>query len=263
MSVTPASNFPNRFILIALLGLVVLGLNACKSDGRQNIRAFYFPAEELKGGRVYAYETTQNGQTAPEYWYYRAFPRDSGLFMAATNYDRQFQIVQIRREQFVDNGVQARDYFLYEPDTTSGKLEKSVGRIESPDIFPFLVRDSLGVFLFSLKYHPVRDSSSTNYIIRNRRFLGEGPAFNFEGKDYPCIRFGVREVVGNEKEGSWEAEGLGEEWYAKGLGLVYFRKNFNKGRLVIESKLKERFSMQELEKRAGAYFNSPEEGKNR
>jgi hypothetical protein len=243
-------------LFIALVAFTLVLLAACSpNDGKRPIRDFYFPVENLNGGRVYEYETTQNGNKTPEYWYYRTFPRDSGFFMAATNYDHQFQIVQIRREKIVETGVQARDYFLYEPDTASGKLKQIQARIESADLFPFRVTDSLGVFLFRLKYHPVGDSASTNYVIRNRRYLGDGPAFHFQDKDYPCIRFGIREVVGNEKEGAWEAEGLGEEWYAKGLGLVYFRKNYNKGQLIIESRLKDQFSMKELEKRAGVFFN--------
>lgn len=236
--------------LIYLSVPVLLLLHACADPSHRNIKAYYFPIDDLKQGMVYQYESTQNGTSQPEYWYYKTLVRDSGLYLAATNYDHQFAIVQIRSENIVKSGAIAKDYFLYEPDTLHRKMVQVKAQITAADLFPFSVTDSLGVFLFKLNYHPANDSNSTNYVIRNRRYLGDAPDFELEGKKYPCMRMGIREVVGNEREGSWEAEGEGEEWYAKGLGLVYYKKTFNKGQLVLESKLKTRFPMSELEKRA-------------
>jgi len=233
-----------------LFGLSFLLLLACADPAHRNIKAYYFPVDDLKQGMVYEYETTQNGTKQPEYWYYKTLVRDTGIFLTATNYDHQFAIVQIRSEKIVGNGSVAKDFFLYEPDTASRKMVQIKAQITAADLFPFVVSDSLGVFLFKLNYHPGNDTASTNYVIRNRRYMGDAPDFNWEGKSYPCIRMGIREVVGNEREGAWEAEGVGEEWYAKGLGLVYYKKTFNKGQLVLESSLKARFPMSELEKRA-------------
>lgn len=231
-------------------GILTMAVFVCSCGDKKNIKAYYFPINDLKIGQVYEYETAQNGVKRPEYWYFKTLDRDTALYLAATNYDHQFAVVQIRSEQVVANGVLAREYYLYEPDTTEGKMRQIKAELLSADVFPFEVRDSLGVFLFKLQYHPAVDSSSTNYVIRNRRYLGKAPDFDFDGKKYPCVRMGVREVVGNEKEGSWEAEGIGEEWYARGLGLVYYKKNFNQGKLVLESTLRARYPMSELEKKA-------------
>jgi hypothetical protein len=241
----------NTFFFVAVM--LMCYLTAC-DDGRRNIRAFYFPEEALFTGQVYEFETRQNGAPSTDYWFYRSFERDSGLFLSATYYDQQFVIRQIVREKLVESGSLARDYFLYEPDTASGRLLRVQARIESPNLFPFSVKDSLGVFLFSLKYHPSADGVESNYVIRNRNYLGDGPDFELKGKKYPTIRFRIKEVVGNEREGAWEAEGLGEEWYAKGIGLVYYRKSFNKGQIVLESTLKDRYNMQALEAKAGKIF---------
>jgi len=229
-----------------------LVLMACGNGGKRDIRAYYFPAEELYKGQVYQYTLTQNGQPADEFWYYRSTLRDSGLFLTATNYDRNYQINQITTEKLFESGAVSRNYFVYEPDTLSSTVRQISAVVEAPNVFPFQVTDSLGIFLFRLHYAPASDSSASIYLIRNRRFLGDAPDFELKGQHYPCIRFGVREVVGNEKEGASEVEGSGEEWYARGIGLVYSRKVFGDYRL--ESRLTDRFPMRELERRAGKHF---------
>ena len=245
----------SSIIRLAFFGSILLPCSlffACQGDGQRDIRAYYFPAEDLHSGQVYQYALTQNGQTANEYWYYRSTLRDSGLFLTATNYDRNYQIAQITTEKLFANGAVSRDYFVYDPDTASGKVTQVRATVESANVFPFRVTDSLGVFLFRLHYAPANDTAAKIYVIRNRRFLGDGPDFEWQGKTYPCIRFGLREVVGNEKEGASEVEGTGEEWYARGLGLVYSRKSFGDYRL--ESRLTDQFPMTELERRAGKHF---------
>lgn len=241
------------FRLFIILAWFISFLNAC-SDGKRDIRDYYFPVEYLKDGLVYAYSAEEGDTSERRYWYYRAFERDSGLFMASTQYDWNFEIVQMLREKILNSGSRARNSFLYEMDTATGIARPIPTLIESPDIFPFRVTDSLGVFLFSLKYHPPFDTTATLYVIRNRRYLGEGPDFEFAGKTYPTIRFGLREAVGNEKEGASEIAGTGEEWYAKGLGLVYYEKSFAEGKIRYVFRLKETFPMTELERRAGRHF---------
>ncbi|MEO6040032.1 MAG: hypothetical protein ABIQ93_16585 [Saprospiraceae bacterium] len=240
-----------RNFLFALLLSPLLFL-ACQNNGQRDIRAYYFPAEDLHNGQVYQYALTQNGSMADEFWYFRSTLRDSGLFLTATNYDRYYQINQITTEKLFASGAVSRDYFVYEPDTLSGTVKQVRATVESANVFPFQVTDSLGIFLFRLHYRPANDTATKIYVIRNRRFLGDGPAFELQGQKYPCIRFGIREVVGNEKEGASEVEGQGEEWYARGIGLVYSRKDF--GNYHLESRLTNRFPMQELERRAGQRF---------
>ncbi len=229
----------------------VLALAAsCSGDGYRNIREYYFPALDLQQGLVYGYDLTVNGHTTPDYWYYRAFVRDSGLFLSATNYDNLFQISQISREVIDDSGVRVRNYDVYEQDSATQKAIACPVVLESADLFPFKVKDSLGIYLFSLNYRLPSQPQAKFYLIRNRFFLGDGPAFELGGKKYPCIRMGIREAIGNESEGNAEVEGYGEEWYAKGLGLVYTKKRYGKnGEIQREYRLKERFGMEELERR--------------
>jgi hypothetical protein len=84
--------------------------------------------------------------------------------------------------------------------------------------------------------------------------LGDAPDFEYDGKNYPCIRFGLVETIGNKKEGIAEVEGKGEEWYAKGLGLVYYRKTYGGGTFKMEARLTDMFPMTELERKATAVY---------
>lgn len=237
----------------ASFGLVVffaIVLFSCDS-GKRDIRAYYFPVDSLTTGQVYAYVSEDGMAEDQRYWYYQTFKRDSGTFLVGTQYDRFFAVNQIVREKIVENGSLARECFLYEQDSSTGKSIAIRTTIESANLFPFQVTDSLGVFLYRIKYTPPSDPDATIYLIRNRRYLGDGPDFAFEGKAYPTVRFGIREAIGHSAEGTAEIEGAGEEWYAKGLGLVYYRKSYGtEHNINYAFMLRERFPMEELVRRA-------------
>lgn len=228
---------------------LLLLLAACTGD-RRDIRAFYFPAESLAGGKVYEYASTESDSIPPDYWYFRSIRADSGLFLVGTYYDASFQVGQIVREKIDHSGSQVRDYFLYFPDSSGQRNIRVAARLESPDVFPSSVKDSSGVYLFSLKLQQPGDAGVI-YLIRNRRYLGDAPDFEFQGKKYPCIRFSLREAIGKSAEGDAETESRGEEWYAEGLGLVYYRKETgSKGLIRQEYRLRDIITMDELERRA-------------
>lgn len=240
------------------LALFICCLQACKQDApKRDIRAYYYPAEHLRAGRVYEYVNTGlSEEPVSEYWYYRAFPRDSGLFLSATFYDQHFQIGQIAREKIVATGALARECFLYEPDTITRQQAPVPVSIQSPNVFPFQVSDSTGVFLYKLQYHPIWEPDATVTLVRNRRFLGDGPMFKFNGKQYPSIRFDVREKISNDHDEENTVEAYGEEWYAYGIGLVYSRKTYGAGELTVENRLNSIFTMPELERRAKAIYDN-------
>jgi hypothetical protein len=234
-----------------ILFAVFLLLSGCSNE--RDIHDYYYPLNKLRTGLVYEYSTINNGAEGPsEYWYYRTFARDSGVFLASTYYDYRYQIGQIIREKITPSGALARNYFLYETDSLTGHSTQTAATIESASLFPFEVRDSLGVFLFSLKYHPPGDSATTIALVRNRRFLGNGPDFVLDGKSYSTIRFRVREAIANEQEGAAEITGIGEEHYAKDIGLVYSSKTYSNGKFTMQSRLKSTMTMGDFEKKASA-----------
>ncbi len=237
--------------------LYLLSVLACTLDGRRDVRAYYFPVEELCDGKVYEYDVVQGDSSSPEYWYFRTFQRDSGLFLAGTYYDSRFRISQIIRQKIGEDGVFAHQYSLYDQDFDTGKQVQTNTVIDSAEIFPFRVRDSVGVQVFRMSYQPLADPGTTLYLMRRRIFLGEAPAYELDGKTYPCIRFGVVESLGTKTRPEALLKGRGEEWYARGLGLVYYRKTFgSKNQFTLEYRLKDIFPMAELERRAEFYFGN-------
>lgn len=238
----------NRFIACCL---ALATFTSCSNDGTRQLRNYYFPTEYLRSGMVYEYLSEQGDSVVTEYWYYRSFIRDSGQFLAGTYYDERFQIGQIVREKIVDTGAAARDYFLYDTDPATGKQNQIRTTIESPQIFPFQVKDSVQATQFSLSYRPPDDTLTRIRIVRQRRFLGNAPTFNFRGEKIPCVRFSLRETIGDDS-GDTPLEGLGEEHYALGLGRVYYRKSYGtSGAIKFEYRLHDVFPMSELERRAG------------
>jgi hypothetical protein len=238
---------------IISLSAVILALVACSEPEKRNIADYYFPVKNLKGGKVYEYVVMQNDSVLPEYWYYRSFVRDSGLFLVGTYYDHQFQIGQIVREKITRSGALAKECHLYEPDpdpeAEAGQVHTRT-QIDAPNKFPFLVGDSTGIFLFKLQFRPPEDPETSVYVLKKRRFLGNAPLFEYDGKKYPCVRFGLQEAIGNENEKRAMVEIEGEEWYAKGLGLVYYRKTYAGGSFKVEARLSDIFTMAELEQKA-------------
>ncbi len=246
------------YLFALLLGLGFTQMS-CLSEGTDDIRAYYFPVEHLRKGQVYEYEVTQNGITAPEYWYFRGFQRDSGLFLAATYYDQGFQIGHIAREKITEKSVLLRSYFFYETDSTrlnddNGGQVQAEATIEQATVFPFDAGDSSKVYVFSLSYRPATDPGSEVEIRRERRYLGPAPDFEFRGKKIKCIRFSLRETVGNTDTRLPELSATGEEWYARGLGKVRYRKVYGEGAVTLEATLKDIFPMSELERRAAEVF---------
>lgn len=258
MSQLPAT-IKTRFPLLASFAFLLVVLAACGNGGKRNISAFYFPMDDLLGGKVYEYQSLGEGKPYSEYWYFRSSRTDTGTFLTGVYYDSNFQIGQIVREKIVRNGSLARNLLLYEPDFKAEKLVKVEANIEAPNVFPFEVSDSGGVFLFKLHYRPPSDSTAKIYLIRNRRFAGDAPEFSFRGKSHAAVRFTIREIVGQESEGAAEAEAFGEERYAEGLGLVYFRKEYGKGaaRTLREFKLVDTYPMEILEQKAVSKFGPP------
>lgn len=230
-------------------------LFACNNGGKRDIEAYYFPVKELRKGQVYEYAVSNQDSIALEYWYYRGFVRDSGLFLAGTFYDQNFQIGQIIREKITKTGAIAKECNLYEPNPEGEEAQTHIQTIiESPNLFPFSVRDSSGTFEFKLHFTPPDDPESSIFLNRKRRFVGDAPDFEFNGENYPCIRFAVYESISSQKTGRPDLESFGEERYAKGLGLVYYSKTYGKNTFKVEARLTDIFTMQELEQRAASTF---------
>jgi hypothetical protein len=231
-------------ILVTLTGMLFLA--ACRpGDGRRDIEAFYFPLRELKDGKVYEYRSVGNPNDPPMYWHYQTEEKDGSLYLLGTAYGPAFSPDQFAREERAGNGMLLSEFYTYEWDSTGTKRQVKAS-IEAGNVFPFTVSEPPGVLLSSIRWEPLSQPGSIT-LIRNRQFDSD-TTFTFGGKTLPAIKFNVRELIDNDTEGHLELEYSAEEIYAKGAGLVYFRKDIDE-RWQMEYQLAAIYSMSEFEEK--------------
>mgnify|MGYP007070993234 CR=1 FL=1 len=219
------------------------------SQTEKPLEGYYFPIKSLKNGLVYAYQPLGPDSAAVEYWYFRSENRGGRPWLVSQFYRPDFSVGQLVEEEIFENGAVARNILLFEKDSASGKSVQIPTTIREGNVFPFEKLDSTENLRFSLDWHPLKDPAATIFLKRTRQFAGESEPFFFKNKSQKTVRFVLREVVGNQNEGNSEVEGHGGEVYAAGLGLVFYKKEFDGG-LTMAYRLVDTFSMAELERRA-------------
>jgi len=231
-------SFYSAFFLLLLF-------SACNSSGTQNIKAYYFPFDDLKDGRVYEYRPVNDPNQPVEYWYYRTLESDSATYFTGNYYDHDFVVRQFSNEEIISNGTLLHSYFLYQSDSL-GIQTQVPAIIESGNVFPFEVKDSTGVFLMKLKWVFQEEPEISTTLIRNRRYMGK-TKYTFKNKEYDAVSFKLTELVDDFNNGHLgPPQYNGQEIYAKGLGLVYYKKEINE-RFILEYELVDTFSMKKLE----------------
>lgn len=257
----------NKYILTKVLnnrlsfslGLLVFLINACTSDGKRKIQSYYYPLEDLKEGLVYEYQPINNDSLSVDYWYYRSLEKDGFTYLTANYYDESFTVQQFLREEVVSNGMLLDDMYLYAFDTLGKQVQVPV-EILSGSTFPFEVDEKEGgVFLYKVKWIVAPEPLTTATLIRNRSFLGD-TTYVHKDKEYPCVAFEVRELVESfiEGDGYAEPEFKGIEFYAKNIGLVYYRKQVSEN-FTVEYELVDRYDMDILEEKfKNSISNKPE-----
>ncbi|MEZ4962489.1 MAG: hypothetical protein R2830_21855 [Saprospiraceae bacterium] len=209
------------FYVFALFSLVI----SCKNDfGSHNIEAFYFPLDKLEDGKVYEYQSVGNPNDPPMYWYYKSMKEGGHQYLLGTSYDTEFSPDQFVREERAANGMLLADFYMYEKDSTGKKMQLRAN-IEAANVFPFAVKEPAGVLLSSVHWQSLGDSARLS-LVRNRQF-DKDTTVSFKGKNLSAVKFLTRELVDQETEGHLELEYGGMEVYAKGIGLVYFKKNIS------------------------------------
>lgn len=243
---------PRKIFL--LFGLFAF-LTACQPDEYRDIRGYYFPLKELKDGLTYEYRSLRNDSLAPNYWYYRSFVKPDSIFLTGTYYEYDLLPQQFIREEMVSNGVLLEEMYVYARDST-GEQHRSRVEVLQGNAFPFEVRDSGGVFLYKIRWQSPTDTSITTTLIKNRIYRGD-TTYQYKGETLDCIFFEVRELVEQEQEGFLEQEFSGLEFYAKELGLVYYRKDIQED-FTLEYGLHDRYSMDRLEEKFKAMYGVEE-----
>ena len=221
-------------------------LSSCVSNDQIDIREYYFPVEQMEEGLVYEYRSLGNDSLGPSYWFYKSIETDSALYFTGTYYEADFTPRQFFRSEIVSNGCLMEDYYLYAVDSL-GKTQRLAAEVQAPNAFPFIVRDSGGIFLFKLHWVFNESPLQTTTLIRNRRYIGK-EQITWQGKPLDCAIFEVKELVDDFKEGHLEKQYPGLEYYAKGIGLIYYKKEISDN-FVLEYELADRYPMQQLEQK--------------
>lgn len=235
--------FLRNLLLLSFLGFL---LGCSGENKRRDIRNFYFPLRGLTEGLVYEYAAVNNDSLAPEYWYYRSLLPGDSVFLSATYYESDLLPRQQLTQKMTSNGIVLQDMYLYEADSTREDVQLQIPvEVISDDVFPFYVRDSGGIFVYHIKWHPPQETGATMRIIKNRRYAGD-TIIRHKGLTYNAVKFDLRELFEYDKEGVLQQEYTGEEIYARGLGLVYYRKNIS-DEFQLEYRLTDRYPMEQLE----------------
>ena len=227
---------------------VLLGNLVQCTNGKRNIKAFYYPVEDLEEGKVYIYTPVNNASLPTEVWLYKSIKTDTAWYFTGQNYDEQFNVRQSFREELVSNGVLLQKYSIYRQDTLNNLIQVPLEILHGAS-FPFEVSDSTGIFLYSVRIPNPFDPKEMTTLTRNRRYIGDA-SYSYKGKDYPCVRFKIKEEVDHHLEGQGHLSPIYDwtELYAEGIGLVYYKKHISDS-YILAYKLEDIISVKDFEAR--------------
>ena len=208
---------------------IAFWLQACSESKYQIIKEYYYPVEAFTGeGIVYEYRALHNDSLPPEYWHFQKVQTDTALYLIGRYYDEHFFARQFFRNEIVGNGVLVIDQSISIPEDPTGVLKEIPAKIIYNNAFPFEVQDSTGVFLMQLKWVYSHKPPRSTTLTRNRRYFGKR-SYMVLGKEREIAVFRLLEEVEDQNEGHWTQQYDGIEYYAKKLGLVYYKKNIDDG----------------------------------
>ena len=112
-------------------------------------------------------------------------------------------------------------------------------------VFPFQVKDSLGTFIFKIKFQEPSIDNQTVTLLRNRTFKGM-TAYEWQGEVLDCVEFDILERISIIYDGSEvQQNAYKKELYAKDIGLIYYSKTTEDG-FFREYILKDRYPMEKV-----------------
>jgi hypothetical protein len=221
----------------AILSMLVSLVAGCQRADGIAIRDYYFAEGDLHKRLMHVFRPIGAAADAPaDYWCQYLTKTDTSLILLSYYFDKDRNMRQLGVERIAETGVLQQSLTILEKDST-GRLSQTNVEIKSAAMFPFTVRDTNTMVVYSVRYALPGSASTHVRIERNRRYVGAGPDFVFKGKTYPTIKMRLAENVTSEGEGNATISGQGEEWYARGLGRVYYKKSFGSGQVSEEYKL--------------------------
>ncbi len=208
-------------VVLPLLGL------ACGSE--PDIRDYYYPVRELTDGLVYQYQNTGTLSEEPyEYWYYLGTDQDTALYLSATRYEGGVTPVQVSTERVRNDGVYLQQLRLY-PLLPTGERVRTEAEVIYDRVFPFYPKDGRATG-YRVRFLDPDNSDAENYISLNRYYRGD-TTLRIMGEDRQAVVFDLAgEVSQRDPElGDISPTFSGYEIYARGLGLVEYRRDLGPG----------------------------------
>ena len=211
--------------LLKTVGIVFFAilLIACEKKNR-NIKDYYFPVNSLASGKVYEYHSINNQYDPPFFWLYETVEENENLYLTGTYFGPAFNKYQSIKEEVVSNGMLLQEFSWYEKDTATNLEYQVPVEVQSGNVFSFELSNPPSVLVSSLHWTLPTDSLTKMTFIRNRQFEMD-TTYTFLNESHDCLKFYVRELIDNERQGHLEQEYEAAEIYAKGIGLIYFMKN--------------------------------------
>ena len=207
-----------------------LVFQACKQDKNNihDLSAYYFNNGQLPdSGLTYIYQNVRDSLGSPERWH---FQLSGPNLVLSTNFDESGQAIQRQYDRIVENGVLTDSLVLFSTDSAGNKQRVPV-KVISPNRFPFDAIDTSRVWLTHLEWYQPGDS--LHIVLQRRRKFDDFIEYKLDGKVIPAIRFTTEDTFETERDGWTSSTWKGEEVYAKGKGMVYYKREISK-EMVLE-----------------------------
>jgi hypothetical protein len=207
----------------------VLSFSACTKEA-EGLRAYYYPLEGKK--QIYSYASLRNDSMPP---YYIEISKTADNILITKRIDAtNGNIEQIVREEIVVNGMLCVDYKMMQYDNEANKIYTTSADINpnANTFFAFDTKPNDAILPFEISWTNPMDSLEKNTVTRNRLFTGF-VKHTQNGKTYDCAEMVVKTRIQSEhsEDGTIAPEYITTEYYAKNIGLIYTKTNFN-GKIV-------------------------------
>lgn len=238
----------HQYILFLLVFMTILVISSCNQN-EESLKSFYFPFEKLEKGMVYEYVSLEPDKYPTEYWVHYSKKVDNHYHLRSVNIDLTGRKNQEVLEKELSNGMKTIEYNVFSYDSTGRQMTVPLD-ISQPASFSFAIKDTGNIFVFKANIEDPLDTNIVTTIIKNKTFGGFG-SYEYEGIKYPSMDIHLTELVEQLKKGDGYLEPpafKGIETYAKGIGLVYYKKDISKN-FKMEYKLKKIYTKEEFDQK--------------
>lgn len=209
---------------VFLFLIIAFSLFSCKQDTGIDLSDYYYPLDEIGESAIYVYQPVVDSLAGPVEWRYSLVQKGEKTMLRGENLDFLGRPIQIHEEEIIRSGAVLRSLTLMDYDS-SGVETKSFAEIEGNNLFPFYVIDSTLVYFYKVNWDQQNDSLKVA-LTRNRRYMGK-TEYTIGSQSFKCVKFQLRELLTTDRVGMTKSQWSGIEIYAKGIGLVYYKKEIS------------------------------------